>query len=58
MDSAGDGPLDDPQALAEIDLYAELVIAASAASAPLSVDQIDDALGLPTVADRVAQGSA
>ncbi len=58
MDMAGNAPLEDPQALAEIDLYAELVIAASASDAPLSADQIDRVLGLGPGADRLAQRSA
>ena len=58
MDMAGDGPLDDPQALAEIALYAELVIAASASERPLNADQIDRVLGLRSSADRPAQRSA
>ncbi len=42
----GDGRLQDPQALDEIELYGELVIAASASERPLSRDEIDRVLGL------------
>ena len=57
MDMAG-GPLEDPQALAEIDLYAEVIIAASASDAPLNAGQIDCVLGLPPSADHRVQRSA
>jgi len=43
---SGDARLQDPQALAEIELYGELVIAASASEEPLTSDQIDQVLGL------------
>jgi hypothetical protein len=43
---SGDGRLQDPQALAEIELYGELVIAASASERPLSAAEIDRVLGL------------
>ena len=53
----GGGPLrhtdtriQDPQALAEIELYGELVIAASASEEPLSRDEIDRVLGLDHLA--------
>jgi hypothetical protein len=36
----------DPTALEEIDLYSELMIVAAASDDPLSLDQIDRALGL------------
>jgi hypothetical protein len=42
----GDGRLQDPQVLDEIELYGELVIAASASDQPLSRDEIDHVLGL------------
>ena len=41
-----DASLQDPQALAEIELYGELVIAASASATPLSRAEIDRVLGL------------
>jgi hypothetical protein len=41
-----DTRVQDPQALAEIELYGELVIAASAKDAPLSLQEIDLALGV------------
>jgi len=43
---SGDGRLQDPQALDEIELYGELVIAASASEQPLSPAEIDRVLGL------------
>jgi hypothetical protein len=41
-----DARLQDPQVLDEIELYGELVIAASASDQPLSRDEIDRVLGL------------
>jgi hypothetical protein len=41
-----DTRLEDPMVLDEIELYAELVIAASSSDGPLSEEQIDRALGL------------
>jgi hypothetical protein len=41
-----DTRIQDPQALAEIELYGELVIAASGSDAPLSLDRIDQVLGI------------
>ena len=41
-----DARLEDPLALDEIELYGELVIAASASDEPLTPEQIDTALGL------------
>ena len=41
-----DARLEDPQALDEIEIYGELVIAASSSEEPLSQEQIDEALGL------------
>jgi hypothetical protein len=41
-----DSRLEDPLALDEIELYGELVIAASASDEPLSQDQIDHVLGV------------
>ena len=38
--------LQDPQALDEIDLYGEVVIAASACEGPLTLEQLDRVLGL------------
>ena len=46
MVPSGDGRLQDPQALDEIELYGELVIAASASERPLSPVEIDRVLGL------------
>jgi hypothetical protein len=42
----GDTRLQDPQVLDEIELYGDLVIAASASDQPLSRDEIDQVLGL------------
>jgi hypothetical protein len=41
-----DARLQDPQVLDEIELYGELVIAASASEEPLSRDEIDRVLGI------------
>jgi hypothetical protein len=41
-----DSRLEDPMVLDEIELYGELVIAASSSDEPLSQDQIDQVLGL------------
>lgn len=41
-----DTRLQDPLVLDEIDLYGELVIAASSSERPLSTDEIDHVLGL------------
>ena len=41
-----DSRLEDPLAMDEIELYGELVIAASSTEGPLSRTQIDHALGL------------
>jgi hypothetical protein len=41
-----DSRLQDPLVLDEIELYGELVIAASASDGPLSQDQIDQVLGV------------
>ena len=41
-----DARLEDPLVLAEIELYAELVIAASASDRPLSQPEIDRLLGI------------
>ena len=46
MVPSGDARLQDPQVLDEIELYGELVIAASASEEPLSRDEIDQVLGL------------
>jgi len=44
-----DPVLEDPTALEEIDLYSDLVIAATESDAPLTSDQIDRALGVKRV---------
>ncbi len=46
MAPRGDVRLQDPQVLDEIELYGELVIAASASEQPLSRHEIDRVLGL------------
>ena len=46
MAHKADSRLEDPLVLDEIELYGELVIAASSSDEPLSQDQIDQALGL------------
>ena len=46
MSHQTDTRLEDPQALDEIELYGELVIAASAAEGPLSRAEIDRVLGV------------
>ena len=46
-----DARLQDPQVLDEIELYGELVIAASASDQPLSRDEIDQVLGLQAAAE-------
>ena len=46
--SEADRPLEDPMVLDEIELYGELVIAASDSEEPLSQDTIDELLGLGT----------
>jgi len=43
---SGDARLQDPQVLDEIELYGDLVIAASSSEEPLSRDEIDRVLGL------------
>jgi hypothetical protein len=48
-----DSRLQDPLALDEIELYGELVIAASASDVPLTIEEIDRILGLRT--DRTAR---
>ena len=52
MVPSGDARLQDPQVLDEIELYGELVIAASASEEPLSRVEIDRVLGL----DRLPGG--
>jgi hypothetical protein len=55
---SGDGRLQDPQALDEIELYGELVIAASASERQLSPAEIDRVLGLRRAgAERDARNS-
>ena len=46
MAHKADSRLEDPMVLDEIELYGELVIAASSSDDPLSQDQIDQVLGL------------
>ena len=46
MAHKADSRLEDPLVLDEIELYGELVIAASSSHEPLSQEQIDLALGL------------
>ncbi len=46
MVPSGDARLQDPQVLDEIELYGELVIAASASEEPMSRAEIDQVLGL------------
>jgi len=50
-----DARLQDPQVLDEIELYGELVIAASASEQPLSRDEIDRVLGLDQPEDDQRQ---
>lgn len=44
--SRADPRVQDPQALDEIELYGEVLIAASQSEGPLSTDELDAALGL------------
>lgn len=46
MSHKADTRLEDPLVLDEIELYGELVIAASASDEPMSKDQIDRVLGV------------
>ena len=46
MVPSGDARLQDPQVLDEIELYGDLVIAASASEEPMSRAEIDRVLGL------------
>lgn len=46
MSHEADARLEDPLVLDEIELYGELVIAASASDRPLSQHQIDQVLGI------------
>ncbi len=46
--TAADPLLNDPELLDEIELYGELVIAASASREPLAQDEIDRVLGVRT----------
>ena len=46
MAHKADSRLEDPLVLDEIELYGELVIAASSSDEPLSQEQIDQVLGL------------
>lgn len=46
-----DSRLQDPLVLDEIELYGELVIAASSSERPLSQDEIDRVLGLSSTGD-------
>jgi hypothetical protein len=54
---SGDARLQDPQALAEIELYGELVIAASASDRRLSSVEIDRILGLERAGDGEARSA-
>lgn len=56
MGQKADARLEDPTALDEIELYGELVIAASSSEEPLSQAQIDHVLGIrPSRRDNVAR---
>lgn len=57
MVPSADASLQDPQALAEIELYGELVIAASASATPLSRAEIDRVLGLQPAPEGESQPS-
>ena len=57
MIGSGDARLQDGQALAEIELYGELVIAASSSDVPLRPEQIDRVLGLPPHTERDRHGA-
>ena len=46
VSQAADSPLEDPLVLDEIELYGELVIAASGSDERLSQDRIDTVLGV------------
>jgi hypothetical protein len=54
-----DTRVQDPQALDEIELYGDLVIAASSSDSPLSLDEIDRALGVDRgdPVDRAGHGA-
>lgn len=58
MVPSGDARLQDNQALDEIELYGELVIAASASERPLSRDEIDRVLGLAAGSDGGVRSAA
>ena len=57
MVPSGDARLQDPQALDEIELYGELVIAASASEQPLSRAEIDRVLGLRRAVEPEKRGA-
>ena len=52
MVPSGDARLQDPQVLDEIELYGDLVIAASASEEPMSRAEIDRVLGLDRLPSR------
>jgi hypothetical protein len=53
-----DSRLEDPLVLDEIELYGELVIAASSSDEPLSQEQIDQALGLRVTTSAASRQQA
>ncbi len=50
--NTSDARVQDPLALDEIELYGEVVIAASASDRPLTPDELDTVLGVCTQASR------
>ena len=58
MAHKADSRLEDPMVLDEIELYGELVIAASSSDEPLSQEQIDQALGLPVTRSAASRQQA
>jgi hypothetical protein len=55
MDDQLDVPLEDAELLAEMELTTNLIIAATAADAPLSQDDIDRVLGVVREEPRIPQ---
>jgi hypothetical protein len=53
-----DSRLEDPLVLDEIELYGELVIAASSSDEPLSQEQIDQVLGLQVTSSATSRRQA
>jgi hypothetical protein len=53
-----DSRLEDPLVLDEIELYGELVIAASSSDEPLSQEQIDQVLGLRVTSSATSRRQA